>query len=611
MRKILMMSSIWNVPYMNALLRGIEKRMQDEEIVLHIFNAYDTIGESDYSLRERHIFDIPDASNYDGVLIAINSVSTVPHFNSLIPKLREQNKNILSIDQEFEGISHIGIDNYHIFYELVEHLVEKHGCKVFNYVGGPENNEENQLRFKGFCDCLRDHNIPIDPRRVKHMHFLYEDGQRAYDAWKPDNLHLADAVVCASDFMALSYIISAKKDNYTAPEDFLISGFDNIEEAQLFAPTLTSVNRNWEQLGYDSLSVLFDLIDGKTNEKTYYTNGLCVYNQSCGCQSKGNDRSISLREAYDEKKSIQRLDIAHARCQRELCSTDIGPKFSDSLNVCTEQMRFSKIGVHIDPVFNFIPDFQINYSNSYDKENLIYTNKGEEYLEGVLPISWKKDTTSKIYFFSPLHFAGDKIGYFVVPYYDSMLSYDKHRKFQDNLALSLSIALQKKRLHDMNEKLQTLYIQDQLTGLYNRFGYESMAKDYFHAQRGKVYIMFMDVDNLKLYNDKYGHSMGDLAISGMAFAIKSVLKEAPIKARMGGDEFLAIGPYTDEESMKRLEMKILDWLVDYSEINHMPFPLTSSIGYVLSNSENRSLENLVQEADHRMYESKKSKKGQV
>ena len=77
---------------------------------------------------------------------------------------------------------------------------------------------------------------------------------------------------------------------------------------------------------------------------------------------------------------------------------------------------------------------------------------------------------------------------------------------------------------------------------------------------------------------------------------------------MGGDEFLAVGPYTDEAALLSLEARMQLWLAQYSEIHRMPFPLTASMGHVWSEDMGSSLEQLVQEADHRMYEIKKARK---
>lgn len=604
MRKILMITSTWNTIYIDSLIQGILKRIQGTDIHLHIFNAYHVADSSVYGRMEQEIFQLPDPEEYEGMLIAINSVGKAPYVDRMISTYLRHNRKILSIDQQFMEQPCIGIDNYHMFYQIVEHMITVHGCRTLNYLGGPSLNEENQKRFAAFRDCLNQYQLPLDPRRILHMSFLNSDGEQAYQHWKQSGLHLPDAILCANDNMALGYCVAAQRDGYYAPRDFRVSGFDNSEESQIYSPSITSINRGWLQLGYESMSRLLDMIDGQCGTGMYYTKGECVFNESCGCGRNHHDTGRILQHMYHEKKSIEHLSELHFASQQILCGTDIGPQLPDALNQCCLLLELDALAVYLQPTQN--TDTLSDHNTP--AASPIYTNQGPDTVTSLVPDSWKADGDCQILVFSPLHFQTESLGYCVMPYNKSLLLYDKHRKFVDSMSMALSLIWQQKKLQHMNQQLQQLYIRDQLTGLYNRFGYEDLAKKYFRQQQGRIYMMFLDVDKLKTFNDQYGHAMGDLAIKGVAEAMNAVLTQAPIKARMGGDEFLAVGPYTDEARLLSMEAQMQLWLAQYSEQHHMPFPLTASIGYVWSESMDNSLEQLVQEADHRMYEIKKAKK---
>ena len=253
MRKILMITSTWNIIYIDSLIQGILKRIRDTDIYLHIFNAYHVVDHSVYGQMEQSIFQLPDPREYDGILVAINSVGDTPYIDRTIASYLRHGRKILSIDQQFMEQPCIGIDNYSMFYQITKHMIADHGCKALNYLGGPEFNEENQKRCAGFRDCLTDHGIAPDPERIMHGSFLHADGENAYLHWKEKGLHLPDAVLCANDNMALGYCVAAQRDGYYAPRDFRISGFDNSEEGQIYSPSITSVNRGWIRLGYESI----------------------------------------------------------------------------------------------------------------------------------------------------------------------------------------------------------------------------------------------------------------------------------------------------------------------------------------------------------------------
>ena len=157
-----MITSTWNVIYFDSLIQGILRRIRDTDIHLDVFNAYDVVGQTEYGRMELGIFQLPDPQEYEGMLIAINSAGNPPYIDQLIRTYLEHDCKILCIDQQFMDQPCIGIDNYHMFYQMVEHMITVHGCRTMNYLGGPESHEENKLRYAAFCDCLAHHNIPLD-----------------------------------------------------------------------------------------------------------------------------------------------------------------------------------------------------------------------------------------------------------------------------------------------------------------------------------------------------------------------------------------------------------------------------------------------------------------
>ena len=612
MKRILMLTSIFNNEYTSALIKGFQTYMRGRDMVLHIFNAYAISNDSDDIVLEREIYQLPNLHAYDGILLAVNSLTSTELVERLSSMPGHENLKIICIDQKSDVFPSTGIDNYREVYRLVEHLINVHGCHTFNYLGGPEDYHEDVDRCRAFRDCLKAHNLPVEEERILHKHFLNSDGNAAYEEWKEKNLHLPDAVVCANDNMALGYCDAARMDSYLAPRDFRITGFDNIYEGQIYSPSITSINRNWEQLGYDSMARLVDLIENnailpKSGVPTYHTDGLCIFNESCGCNEHPNSIEESIQQLYSERQAMENLDIAHKNTQITLWAAKDVTQLCDALAKCCKLLHLPGLSVNL----NFLLQPSEDKSPaSCDVTFASYTDQGSEKTgASLLPLSWENGRFH-IFVFSSLHFTTDRIGYCVVPYEETLFTYSKHRKFIDNLAMSLSIIWQRQRLHHANDQLQSLYVRDQLTGLYNRFGYEDLANEFFEKQKGKIFVLFMDLDRLKTYNDNYGHAIGDIAIKGVAECMKSVLTIAPIQVRMGGDEFLAIGAATAENMLVALEEQMNTWLVDYSKRHSLPFEITVSCGHVFGQNLGTPLEQLVKEADHLMYEQKKAKKSQ-
>jgi diguanylate cyclase (GGDEF)-like protein len=149
---------------------------------------------------------------------------------------------------------------------------------------------------------------------------------------------------------------------------------------------------------------------------------------------------------------------------------------------------------------------------------------------------------------------------------------------------------------------------DFLTGLYNR----RYISDFIDKKKGEpLVVYYMDLDNFKHVNDRYGHEVGDEALKLASRVLQGCMPESTI-ARIGGDEFLAIvlGSYTPEEiEAQRLKIqKKLDQA--FEEDEHLQI-VSVSIGSAYSEDGKNSMDQLVKEADDLMYQEKNQKKGRI
>ena len=120
--------------------------------------------------------------------------------------------------------------------------------------------------------------------------------------------------------------------------------------------------------------------------------------------------------------------------------------------------------------------------------------------------------------------------------------------------------------------------------------------------------MFVDIDSMKLINDRYGHDQGDLAIKTVASSISESITVNSVAVRYGGDEFLVIIPDCDRAKAISLKKAVLDTLRHKNSENELSYSLTASIGFVTTDPEKRKnagLKDYVREADTLMYEIKK------
>ncbi|MBR4719251.1 MAG: GGDEF domain-containing protein [Lachnospiraceae bacterium] len=599
---IQMLSSTWEHRYLTTLVEGISRRLKDEDIGLHIFNAYDDVIEKNFYTLDREIFSLPNNEDYIGMITVFNSVDATRSISHYVSEFRKTGKPVLTVDSHVEDTPFFGIDNYASMYEIVDHMVSYHKCRVLNYIGGPATNEENQLRYRAFVDCLNAHDIPVDHNRIRHYRFLMEDGRKAYHDFKEQGLHLPDCVISANDHMAYGYLLSAREDGYEAPDDFRITGFDNMELGQDFIPSITSINRRWDQLGYDAADGLIKMVRTGRPIREHFTVGMVQPNESCGCaittRNLRADYLRSLMKARDIHENSIKVDTA----RKILLSNPDMSRFRQAIYKTTRALDIPQYALCLNENFSSIDNASNN--EPFSKKMTAYLEDSTEDIDtsvSLLPSDFLS-CEQKIYVFSAVHFDAQIFGYCVMPFDFTFISNGGHRFLMDNISLSLVNIKQRMALNEMNEKLRHLYITDALTGLYNRFAYNEFLTDLHEKNDGQVFVMCMDLDHLKKINDRFGHSLGDKAIKALADAINDTFEEEDIKIRMGGDEFTVIGRYVSKELLKRQEEKIHKHLKDFVSENDFPAEVEASIAYAISIEDDISdLEELTHIADKRMY----------
>lgn len=156
--------------------------------------------------------------------------------------------------------------------------------------------------------------------------------------------------------------------------------------------------------------------------------------------------------------------------------------------------------------------------------------------------------------------------------------------------------------------LEKHVMQDELTGLYNRHGFFTLAEQLrIHSQRTGRYMLlaYADPDMLKEINDTCGHECGDQALIGASMILKKSFRSSDIIARIGGDEFAVLYLETSKESIETIKKRFYKVQADYNQNSRHDFQVSLSIGLASYNPDAPiSLEELLKHADEIMYTDK-------
>ena len=611
----------WNYDLVESTLHGLKQFVDDhDDVNLCIFDCFgkDVNNARDHS--EYAIFDLVDLDQFDGLLIQGNQIVLGSVRDTIARRVAQSGIPAVSIDCPIDGCAVLGIDNRRAQHDIARHLIDAHGARRLVYLTGILSNgcPEAQQRLDGFQDACRETNL--DPANVEVIPCTWRtsDGLHVAEHWCNEGLPLPDAFVCGNDEMALGLIEGLQKHGLHVPDDVRVTGFDNITSAELSRPRLSTVSRDYYAMNYKAMECLLDKIKGveKRDFTPFEYDIIC--SESCGCQDEA--RPDYFRDKYFQQTRLLKAFFG----QQEKMAEELFD--ASDLSELMDIVERNQAIFGCDSIYLCINDY---YFDSYDKK--LWRNDSERFgKEMILAACGNPGAAAderhiyarfltryllpgrilddqRFLIFYPLHYNTYSIGYLVMNGISQAAKLNLHESIFSFLEIAIENVRKKGLLRQLNDVLDNLYVHDALTGLYNRFGYERFAQqtyDNFIQEDGSAQILFVDMDDMKGINDRYGHEIGDAAIRATADLIKQTCLAGDFMMRYGGDEFLVIASIRAEGLADALAQTF-----EAGARSDLPCRLSLTVGRVLSDSNTlQTLDACVQAADAKMYQIKKQKK---
>ena len=607
--------------FIEKVVTGLHKKAAEDGKDVFVFVTYCTANDNELQNKcQLNIFHLPDPETFDGAIMLTNTYNFPDEQERVCARFQRAGVPMLSLEVEVPNMSCIKTENINGVRELATHLVEHHKAKRIIYVNGIESNVENQLRRQTLIDVLKEHGLELLTEFKCDFGF--------YTAYLQMNLfieagnELPDAIVCANDNMALGINTALAEHGYSVPEDVLLTGFDMIKEGQNTFPILSTVSRGWDKIGelaYEKLMYQIAHPDERFVEEypSYF-----VPSESCGCPASAEalkNRYNTIRNTYFETLLKSIIDIFFQRMQIPLSiaekkedflekgiqNTNDIPQLGKDYCLCTEPEFFEMDDEEYPKrIRGYSSHMDILYELRAGKRMALSHFNSKELYPGYV----HEEGRSDLYVFAPLNYLNFIIGYIAIKNSPKLLF---------NLDLGPFIKSMNAQLFSMrrhifsqrtNLELKKIYMTDALTGMYNRMGCENVLYDYITSRKQqnlKSILVFADIDRMKTINDVYGHLNGDFAIKATAEAFKTCSPEEWLFGRYGGDEFIAVGPWPETDSIEQFIKKISEAMSsEFSSLN-LAFILHASIGYaVIEPGDNETIEDYIDRADKYMYAEK-------
>ncbi len=166
-------------------------------------------------------------------------------------------------------------------------------------------------------------------------------------------------------------------------------------------------------------------------------------------------------------------------------------------------------------------------------------------------------------------------------------------------------------LYHLAQQLNRESLLDGLTTAFNfRYLDQRLAEEYERIRRhgGCAGVLFLDYDEFKAVNDRFGHQVGNVVLRGLAKAMKEQMRSSDVLARVGGDEFIALLPETDGAQAgvlaERLRKTVERYTWKVGEKGSVDF-VRISVGVAVYPENGDSMQSVISAADQAVYEAKR------
>ncbi len=619
----------------------VEAKKADVDILVFTSFSLDA-GSEEFSIGEANIFNLPNYDMIDGVIVLPDSINYKDYCIKLEDYLYENYKDkVLFVEGESRYFPVVSVPNFYEIETLTDHFIDIHGCKEIVFMSGWQNHCIAEQRLQGFQQSLTKHGIEFSEKNVVYGDFWYNKGEEAVETilYRYEG-KLPDAIICASDTMAISVQDALEKRGYHVPEDVLLAGYDANGNGITRRYSVTSVICDIEIVGITAFQAIMAISDGKVPKLECEKRDVkLVLTNSCSCQQNldnGVDKKIVYKTAYEDDYGF------HSGFNFMMESMIGAPDLEECLWKADWYTHYIE---RFDDYYLCLCENWENYEgiqgvpyqvDGYAEQMLLVHEKHPEShrvdLERTFPVSimlpdlMEEKEESRAYFFSPIHFNDRCFGYAVLSYKDATKRFStNYCMWLRNLNNVLESIRKERTINMMYKKIKRMYaemhdnaVRDLLTGIYNRNGFNIYAKpmlDKAIEESKNIILIAGDLNCLKYINDTYGHNSGDIALIEVANALKKSLEDYEDDTyaksfRMGGDEYtqILVGNFNMNMAQKQCE-KINDYLEQYNANHKSSFPIYLSLGAIcVQPQEGMTVESLVSIADKKMFENKKKMK---
>ena len=555
----------------------------------------------------KSILTLPNVHDYDGVILCYDTLIHEGVAKDLVEDLLSDNDAppVVCIRAEIPGFYNVVPDNRALMHDIAAHVISKCKTKDIGFVTGRDDLDDSFERRMGFEDAMNEAGYKVNEKKIFHGNYWSDQGPEMADFFIKKSGKLPEAIICSNDYEAIALCNELRKRGYSVPQDVMISGVDNAVSSAEHIPSITTIEISNDEFVDTAIDVLEEVIGGNKPDLNIYIPGTIVLRESTG------DLFVE-RDVYSELLNLSATISINTENMRDYVV--ISDLFEGALT--------KDAGMELTlEQFKTIDSIKSCYICRYREESrelvAYFIHRGDNKVcsisyssDKVFPDGFEDDKHGmRVHF--PLAYKNEVYGYLVAVFDTGMPNFINFKV--EYLLTQVAANMNKFELYEKLfgiSDVMTLYITDPLTETLNRRGFEKKISEKFDKEGRmlkEIAVVSIDMDDLKIINDTYGHNAGDDAIKETAQCIDKALNQGEFVARMGGDEFEAVLVISELGRVGKFIRNVRNNIRQVNQSGKYPFELSASIG-TCEVQDWHGVGESMKKADKAMYLEKKAKK---
>lgn len=320
--------------FVNGVYAQAKTLGYDVIVYTGIFNSIRELRFDAYIAGLENIYTLLCTQKLDGIIYAAERFHTEPVIEKLFDCLGQTDTPCLVLGREHDRFPSMEADGFSGMYQITRHLIEQHACRKLYCITGIPGHRASLDRLRGFTQACGDAGIRTEDSDIFYGYFWKDIPAQIGREIAESKLDRPDAIVCASDVMAVSLIEALTEQGIRVPEDIAVTGYDGGWDSVACKPALTTVEGRDRQFGVDCVCRLYEMIAGKTCGRVDVRQRIRL-GESCGCSAGA--RLQDPLEAYVR-------DLVEGRIEKHTyIATDMISRISEAASLSELSDRIDEI----------------------------------------------------------------------------------------------------------------------------------------------------------------------------------------------------------------------------------------------------------------------------